>query len=332
MLSMKPEFLSISIQALLLAITIDLIFGEPRAFFHVAVITGKWSSFIGKRMQSSRKPGRAGWITVFLTLIPITFLFAFVFDFLYSLPLIFIFFLIFYAIIEKSTFAFTSMGSHINPIIKSLEKGDIEETRVHVSKCVRRNVSELSEPLLISAAIETVSEGITDSFAGSLFYFAFFGVVGAIVYRIVNTLDSTFGYRDKANLKFGRSSATLDTILNYIPARISSALISASAYVLNYSNRQIALSSVLNSVPSRNAAYSMGTMATVLNLRLEKKGSYVINRKGFEPTLRDLKKALRIFYLSFFLMVVFVTIPLLIILSYLFYPHIYFLFPFKIKL
>ena len=109
-------------------------------------------------------------------------------------------------------------------------------------------------------------------------------------------------------------------------------MISVSAYVLNYSNRQIALSSVLNSVPSRNAAYSMGTMATVLNLRLEKKGSYVINRKGFEPTLRDLKRALRIFYLSFFLMVVFVTIPLLIILSYLFYPHIYFLFPFKIKL
>lgn len=63
----------------------------------------------------------------------------------------------------------------------------------------------------------------------------------------------------------------MDTILNYIPARISSALISISAYMLNYSNRKSLLSSVLNSVPSRNAAYSMGTMAIVLNLKLEKK-------------------------------------------------------------
>ncbi len=327
---MEPELLSIIISTLFLALVIDIIFGEPRGFLHIAVISGRLSMFIGRGMQKSRKPVRAGWITVFMTIIPITIFFGFIFDFLYSLPLIYIFFLIFYAIIEKSTFAFTSMGAHINPIIKSLEKGDMESARVLTSRCVRRDVSQLTQPLLISAAIETVSEGITDSFTGSLLYFSIFGVLGAIVYRIVNTLDSTFGYRDRKYLKFGRASAAMDTIVNYIPARISSALISISAYMLNYSNRRTRLSTLLNSVPSRNAAYSMGTMATVLNLRLEKKGSYVINRKGFEPTLSDLKKALRIFYFSFVLMVIFVTIPLVIIFSYILYPHIFFLFPIKI--
>jgi adenosylcobinamide-phosphate synthase len=327
---MEPEFLSIIISTLFLALIIDIIFGEPRGFLHIAVISGKWSMFIGRAMQKSKKLVRAGWITALLTVIPITIFFGIVFDFLYSLPLIYIFFLIFYAIIAKSTFAFTSMGSHINPIIKSLENGDMDSARVLTSRCVRRDVSELNEPLLISAAIETVAEGITDSFTGSLLYFSIFGVLGSIVYRIVNTLDSTFGYRDKKYLKFGRASAAMDTILNYIPARISSALISISAYMLNYSNRKSLLSSVLNSVPSRNAAYSMGTMAIVLNLKLEKKGSYVINRKGFDPTLGDLKKALRIFYFSFFLMVIFVTIPLILIFSYILYPHIFFLFPIKI--
>ncbi|MHB1439221.1 MAG: cobalamin biosynthesis protein [Cuniculiplasma sp.] len=328
---MVYEILDLMVATLFLAVLVDIIFGEPRGFLHIAVISGKWASLLGNKLEKSKKPVKSGYLIVFLSVIPITILFSFIFNALYSIPMIYIFFLIFYAIIEKSTFSFTSMGGHIRPIIRSLENGQLEEARVFASRCVRRDVKDLKEPLLISAAIETISEGITDSFVGSLLYFSIFGVLGGLVYRIVNTLDSTFGYRDSKYLKFGRGSAYTDSVLNYIPARISSALISVSAYLMNYSNKQTGIRSLLNNVPSRNAAYSMGTMASVLNLRLEKKGNYIINPKGFEPTLNDLRRALNIFYLSFFLMVVFIVIPLMIIFSFILYEHIYFVFPIKLQ-
>jgi adenosylcobinamide-phosphate synthase len=323
-------YLTLSLATLALAVVADLIFGEPRGPFHVAVISGKFSSFIGRRFKKFKKQNRAGWILSLLTILIIIVPLDIFFNFLYSITVIYVLFILIYAIFEKSTFAFTSMRDHIKPIITSLESGKIDEARIFTSRCVRRNVMEIEEPLLISAAIETVAEGITDSFTGSLFYYAIFGIFGAIVYRIVNTLDSTFGYRDKENLKFGRSAAILDTILNYIPARISAGLIKVSAYLMNYNNTQVPLYTVLHSLQSRNAAYSMGAMATTLNIRLEKKGNYIINGKGFQPSLKDLKKALNIFYMSFFIMTVFIVIPIILIGSFFFYSHIYFLFPFRI--
>jgi len=268
-----------------------------------------------------------GWVVLILTEAIILFIFYFLFDFLYLIPEILFFFLIFYAIVEKSTFAFSSMRDHIKPVINSLETGNISDARVFLSRVVRRDTSNLDERLIISACIETISEGITDGFVGSLFYFSIFGVMGSIFYRIVNTLDSTVGYRDMDNLKLGRPAAMMDTVLNYIPARIASALIIASAYLLNYNNAKYRMSTMFYSLKSRNAAYSMCAIASQLNIKLEKAGSYVINNKGFDPTLKDLKRAMHIFNLSFGLMVVLITIPLTIIGYFLLYPHIRFLFP-----
>jgi len=92
------------------------------------------------------------------------------------------------------------------------------------------------------------------------------------------------------------------------------------------------LRSVLYSLSSRNAAYSMGSMAVVLNVRLEKKGKYIINRNGFLPDVNEIKRSLNIFYLSFFIMTIFITIPLLLIISIFIWVHIPFIYFFKIYL
>jgi adenosylcobinamide-phosphate synthase len=329
---MDIELLKIALEGFLVALAIDLVFGEPRGFFHIAVISGNISERISRRIINKHRSELAGTIfligIIILILIPLMVLF----DILYTFDEIFIIFILVFAIFLKSTFALTSMGKHINPIVKSLEKGDLESARFHLSMCVRRDTSQLDPEGVCSAAIETVSEGITDSFVGALFMYSIFSIAGAIVYRIVNTMDSMFGYRDEKYLHFGKPTALADTVLNYIPARITAVLVYASAFLLNYNMKKTKLSNVIYAIQSRNAAYSIGAMAVLLNVRLEKKGKYIVNRNGFPPTVTEVKKGLNIFYLSFVLMTLFIFFPVLLVFSIFVWPHIPFIFLIKIPL
>lgn len=329
---MNIEMFKIALEGLLVAIGIDIVFGEPRGFFHIAVISGKLSEKIEKKIGKKHRGSLAGFFLLLIAILSITIPLMILFDILYAYDFLFLIFILLFAIFLKSTFALTSMGRHIRPIINSLEQNDLEGARFHLSMCVRRPTANMERGAICSAAIETVAEGITDSFTGALFMYSIFGIAGAIIYRIVNTMDSMFGYRDSKYLHFGRPSAVADTILNYIPARISAVLIYVSAYLLNLNMKKTNLRSVLYSLSSRNAAYSMGSMAVVLNVRLEKKGKYIINRNGFSPDVNEIKRSLNIFYLSFFIMTIFITIPILLIMSVLIWVHIPFIYFFKIYL
>ncbi|MGP6219880.1 adenosylcobinamide-phosphate synthase CbiB [Caldiplasma sukawensis] len=315
---------------IIISVFIDLIFGEPRGPFHIAIITGKFSSYIYKKTGKIKNKLLGGKLTVLLTLISVILPVIIFEDVLYSFNFLFIFFVIVYSIFFKSTFALSSMNSHIKPVITHLEAENMEEARKALSLTVRRDLSTADQTLLCSAAIETISESICDGFAGSLFFFALFGPVGSYVYRVGNTLDSIFGYREGSLRLFGRASARFDTYLSSIPARISSLLIRVSSFLLGYNNRKVSIKSLLYPVESRNAAYGMCTMAATLNVRLEKKGSYIVNRKGFYPAVSDIKKALKIYDLSFFLMLIFIVFPIFLVSSLIYWHFLFFILPLKL--
>ncbi len=319
---MDIEILETILGGLIIAILADIIFGEPTGYVHVAVISGKLSGGLAKRFENSKRKHAAGTFTFYFTILVIilpTIIFLY---YLYSLNFIYILFLLIYSVMLKTTFAMSSMGKHINPIIKSLKEGDLEKARLYLSLCVRRDTTGLDAPAIASAAIETVAEGITDSFTGALFMYSIFGIIGAGIYRIINTMDSTFGYRDSNYFYFGKAAARADTILNYIPAMLTAALIHISAFLLNYNVKSIPARSTFHNFQSRNAALSIGSMAAVLNVRLEKRGKYVVNTAGFDPAFDQVRKSLRIFYLSFFLMVMFITIPVLSAFTLFVWPHL----------
>ncbi len=52
-----------------------------------------------------------------------------------------------------------------------------------------------------------------------------FGITGAFIYKAINTLDSMVGYRNEKYENYGKVSAKLDDLVNYIPARITAILI-----------------------------------------------------------------------------------------------------------
>ncbi|MFA5215143.1 adenosylcobinamide-phosphate synthase CbiB [Sulfuricurvum sp.] len=90
---------------------------------------------------------------------------------------------------------------------------------------VSRDTENLSENDIRKAAIETYAENLSDGVIAPLFYLLAFGLVGLFLYKAVNTLDSMVGYRNEKYEKFGKVSARLDDIANYIPSRITAVLI-----------------------------------------------------------------------------------------------------------
>ncbi len=132
-----------------------------------------------------------------------------------------------------SCFAIKDLGDHAVAVEKALGAGDVELARQKVSFLVGRDTASLTLTGIALAATESVAENSVDGVTAPLFYALFFGPVGAIAYKAINTLDSTFGYKNERYLEFGWAAAKLDDIANYLPARVTVFVIALAAALSN---------------------------------------------------------------------------------------------------
>ena len=82
------------------------------------------------------------------------------------------------------------------------------------------------------AAIESLSENLTDGFTSPLAWYAIGGLPGLVVFKVVSTMDSMVGYKTPRYLQFGWCGARLDDVMNYPTARATWLLIAATAAIL----------------------------------------------------------------------------------------------------
>lgn len=114
-----------------------------------------------------------------------------------------------------------ALAEHGQAVAVPLAAGDLDEARRRVGWLVSRETAALDEEGVAKAAVESVLENGNDAVFGALFWFFVAGGAGALLFRLANTLDAMWGYRDERRIHFGWAAARIDDLLNFIPARLT---------------------------------------------------------------------------------------------------------------
>lgn len=114
-----------------------------------------------------------------------------------------------------------SLAKAARDVMEPLKAGDLQEARVKLSYIVGRDTEGLSQEEVIKATVETVAENTSDGIIGPMIFMAVGGVPLGFLYKAVNTLDSMVGYKNEKYLYFGRASAKMDDVFNFIPSRLT---------------------------------------------------------------------------------------------------------------
>ncbi len=305
----------------LIAFLIDAIFGEYPDRIHPTIGIGKIISYLKPKLKSPNpRIEKANGVLLAIVVMLIAALPVFVLLFwlrqsfgLYGQ----IAYIIVGAVLFKATFAVTGMGHYTKPIASALKNNDLAEARKWLPFIVRRDPNTLNERQIISAAVESIAESTTDGVTAPFFFFAIFGVPGAFAYRVINTLDSMVGYKNVENKNIGWFSAKLDTITNYIPARLTAYLMVAASFLLreNWRESWRILQRDKNKTVSINAGWTISAMAGALDTQLEKQGCYTLgDDHGISPD--HINRALRVMTLTAVLFGVVVVLPVLALRVY----------------
>lgn len=216
------------ILALILGFLLDLAFGDPRWLYHPIRLIGNLIAWAEKPFRAVFPKSEKGELTagvffaVFVvavsTAVPALVLFlaaklsiwlAFALEVFWSFQML----------------AAKSLKTESMRVYEALKEGELEKARKAVSMIVGRDTERLTEEGVAKAAVETVAENSSDGVVAPLIFLAVGGPVLGFFYKSVNTLDSMVGYKNDRYLYFGRFSAKLDDVLNFIPARISGLLL-----------------------------------------------------------------------------------------------------------
>ena len=303
----------------ILAFLIDIVLGEYPDRIHPTIGIGKIIAYL-KRKAKSPNPHveKANGVLMALAIMMVVALPVFVLLFwLRTLPHGEFIYIIVGALLFKATFAITGMGQYTKPIAEALKKKDLTAARKWLPYIVRRDPSTLNERQIISAAVESIAESTTDGITAPFFFFALFGVPGAFVYRVINTLDSMVGYKNAEYKNIGWFSANLDTIANYIPARGTAYIMVAAAFLSHEDWRESyrILQRDKHKTASPNAGYTISAMAGALNIQLEKQGYYTLG-DDHGISSEHITRALRVMTLTAALFGLIVVVPLVALRVY----------------
>ena len=112
----------------------------------------------------------------------------------------------------------SSLKTHAEAIANALDAQDIPLARQKVSYIVSRDTSALDAESIARAGVESVLENGSDAVFAAMFWFVVGGAPGVVLYRLSNTLDAMWGYKNERFINFGWAAARFDDCLNYIPA------------------------------------------------------------------------------------------------------------------
>ncbi len=187
-----------------------------------------------------------------------------------------------------------SLREHGMAVVQAMQTEGLAGARQTGGLLVSRETGQMDESAVARAAVESLLENGCDAIFGAIFWFLWLGAPGALLYRLANTLDALWGYRNDRYGSFGWAAARLDDLLNWIPARLT-----AITYLLaGHSRGAWRAWRGCRERKSPNATLVMAVGAGALGLRLGGEAVYHGRRvhnpflgEGGAPTMRDIPRA-----------------------------------------
>lgn len=301
-------WLCVLLGAVLIALAVDALWGEPPSRWHPVVWMGRALDAAGQRIAPIAPTGRdlrSFWLAalVWCALAAIFMIVAALLQagvqglLLWGAGVPALLAALLLGALLKPLLALALLQSEVRAVEAALAES-LGAGRARLAWLVSRDVAQLSGEEVRQSAIETLAENLNDSVIAPLFWFALLGLPGAALYRFANTADAMWGYpglRGQGDKQrywqwAGKWAARADDLLSWLPARITALLLTLAAggVVL----RQLAQEA--RKTPSPNSGWPMAAMALALGVRLSKPASYCLNADGRAPTAQDAAQAQKI--------------------------------------
>ena len=306
-----------------IAYVLDLIFGDPQNIIHPVQIIGKMinigeKSLLEKKYKSDRKYKFFAGMILNITVISLTYGITYLIRRTSENSIILTVAEIY---LMYTVFSINSLAREGNRVYNILKEGNIERARKDLSYLVSRDTGTMDEKMIIRSTMETISENTVDGIVAPMMYMFLGGLPLSMTYKAINTFDSMVGYKNEKYMDFGKFSARLDDVANFIPARVTGILIVISAMILGYDYKnslKIFIRDRKNH-SSPNSGHAEAGVAGALGVQFGGRVSYfgkevdkpVIGDKIKDFELEDIKKNIKIMYAASFLsLVVFSVISL----------------------
>jgi adenosylcobinamide-phosphate synthase len=248
-------------------ILLDFLLGDPQYPAHPVRLIGWTLSRVERLLRRMGFDGYAGGILLFLILVLVWV--GGVSTLLILLPVIAA--KAVHVFLIYSLLALRDLLRHGWNVETAARHRDLQEARVAIAKLVGRDTSRMDLAACRRAAIESLSENLTDGFISPVFWYSVAGLPGLMLFKIVSTMDSMVGYKTPRYFRFGWCGARADDLMNWIPARLSWLLIAGLSFFLpGYSGRKSFLVGWRQHavVPGPNSGWSEAATAGAIQRKL----------------------------------------------------------------
>ena len=283
--------MELSILAVVLGFVLDLLIGDPHWLYHPIRLVGALISALEKLLRGVFPKNKNGELAagVFLLALTAGITTGCAWGLLYLAGRIhpWVRFAL-ETVMCYQLLATKALKDETMKVYTALSQGNLKQARYAVSMVVGRDTEVLDETGVTKAAVETVAENASDGVIAPLLFLAIGGAPLGFFYKAVNTMDSMVGYKNDKYLYFGRAAARFDDVLNYIPARLSGALMSAAASFcgLDAGNAWKIFLRDRRNHSSPNSAHTEAAAAGALHIQLAG-NAYYFGKLYEKPTIGD---------------------------------------------
>jgi adenosylcobinamide-phosphate synthase len=251
----------ITLTSLITGFLLDATLGDPACLPHPVVGFGKLIGWLEKSLNKGSFRFIKG---AFMTILLVGILFILSYLSLASLEQIHpVILFIINSFIVFFCLSALMLRKEVKMVFEALHQS-LDKSRNQVARIVGRDTKHLNPQQIRTAALETLSENLSDGVIAPLFWFAVLGAPGMLSYKMINTLDSMIGYKNERYRYFGKFAARLDDVANYIPARLTALLmllvsgnLSKTVFVVSNGNKHT----------SPNSGYPEAALAGILSCR-----------------------------------------------------------------